>query len=101
VTAVIKRENCVGVLLEWRRWINQPQLPRHPEVNNQDQPVPKTDEDVLSPPAHRLDPHSRDGVDEQLGFGMADDRGEGKLTADDGATDQVRPEVVDYRFDLR
>src|SRR5216117_2752566 len=88
---VVEKEDGVRVLLQRRDLVEQPQLSRHAEVHDQGNVRREADEDVLAPPAHRLDLHSGHGVDELFGLGVADDGRERQLAAHDGPPDQVWP----------
>jgi hypothetical protein len=88
------------VFLERCRRIDEAQLPRHAEVHDQLELPFQSDEDVLAAPADRFDPQTGYRVDEDLWLGMPDDRRKKKFATKDGAADQVRPKIVDDRFDF-
>jgi hypothetical protein len=91
----------VGVLFERRAGIDESQLPRHPEMDDEKDIVLEADEDVLPAPAHIRYPPTRDVVDEDLGFRVTDDRWKQQLAAHDGAPTEMRPQIRDDGFDLR
>ena len=72
----------------------------HAEVNNEECTALETKEDELPSPARLDDARSADGPHERLGLGMPHHRREAQVAVDDGATDQVRPQVRDDGLDL-
>jgi len=90
----------MGVLLDRRISIHEPELPRHPKMHHEKKLVVELHEDELPAPAHSVDALPGHGVHEHLRLGEPHDRREEKLTTDDGAASEVRPQVRDNRLYL-
>src|SRR5262245_16379552 len=99
--SVVESEDGVRVFLEGCGRVDDAQLARHAEVDDQHNRVGQMQVDVLAPPCHRLDAHARHRVDELLRLGMADDRWKREVAAHDGAPDEMRTQVRDDRLDFR
>ena len=89
------------MLLERFDLIDETELSCHAQVDDQDDVSGEMNKDVFATPAHRLDAHTRDCVDELFGFRVADDRRKSELASGDRAANEMRSEVGDDRLDLR
>jgi hypothetical protein len=89
------------VLFERSVRVDKPQLPCHPEMDDEKNLILEVDEDVLPAASHARDAPARHAVDEDLRLGMPHDRRKQKVAADDGAAREVRPQVTDDRFYFR
>src|SRR5712692_4582612 len=99
--AIVEVEDCMRVVRDLARGFDQTELAAHAQVNDEQAPFTKRDEDELPAPSNGLDRQAGDGVDEDLGLGMPDDRRKAQVAAHDRPADEVRPQVGDDGLDFR